>query len=89
MNILLVSRHTRSEEQHGRAELVRANVVGRYASLTAALAVAVVTDAAIAAAVFVAMAGVGGYAAAGSVLFSVGVGVTGFAFAGSPRSPCS
>jgi ABC-2 type transport system permease protein len=40
MNILLVSRHTRVEEQSGRAELVRASVVGRNAPLTATLAVA-------------------------------------------------
>src|SRR5699024_4565870 len=44
MNIMLVTRHTRVEEQTGRAELLRANVTGRYAALTAALAVAVITD---------------------------------------------
>ncbi|KIH96974.1 hypothetical protein LP52_21880 [Streptomonospora alba] len=82
MNILLVSRHTRVEEQHNRAELVRANVVGRYASLTAALAVAVITDVAVAGAVFAMMTGVGGYGAAGSVLFSAAVAATGLAFAG-------
>ncbi|MBN8206115.1 ABC transporter permease [Microbacterium esteraromaticum] len=37
MSILTVSRHTRAEEQAGRAELVRANVVGRHAQLAAAL----------------------------------------------------
>ena len=37
MNIMTVSRHTRVEEQTGRAELVRANVVGRHAQLAAAL----------------------------------------------------
>ena len=37
MNILTVARHTRVEEQSGRAELVRANVVGRHAQLAAAL----------------------------------------------------
>lgn len=37
MSILLVVRHTRSEEESGSSELVRANVVGRYAQLTAAL----------------------------------------------------
>jgi ABC-2 type transport system permease protein len=35
--ILTVIRHTRAEEETGRAELVDATVVGRYASLTAAL----------------------------------------------------
>lgn len=37
MSIMTVSRHTRVEEQTGRAELVRANVVGRHAQLFAAL----------------------------------------------------
>ncbi|WP_375001452.1 ABC transporter permease [Aeromicrobium sp. CTD01-1L150] len=41
MSILLVARHTRAEEQDGRAELVRSNVVGRHAPLTAVLSVAV------------------------------------------------
>src|SRR5699024_9545814 len=36
MSIMTVSRHTRVEEQTGRAELVRANVVGRHAQLFAA-----------------------------------------------------
>lgn len=39
MNILLVSRHTRMQET-GRAELVRASVVGRLAPLTSALLLA-------------------------------------------------
>jgi ABC-2 type transport system permease protein len=37
MSIMTVSRHTRVEEQSGRAELVRAGVVGRHAPLAAAL----------------------------------------------------
>src|SRR5699024_11051419 len=37
MSIMTVSRHTRVEEQTGRAELVRANVVGRHSQLFAAL----------------------------------------------------
>lgn len=37
MTVLMLVRHTRAEEETGRAELVRANVVGRYAHLTAAL----------------------------------------------------
>jgi ABC-2 type transport system permease protein len=39
MSILLMVRHTRSEEETGRAELVRAGVVGRHAQTTAALIV--------------------------------------------------
>ncbi|GAA1823713.1 ABC transporter permease [Nesterenkonia flava] len=37
MSIFTVVRHTRAEEQTGRAELVRANVVGRHAPLSAVL----------------------------------------------------
>ena len=37
MSMLLVTRHTRQEEETGRAELVSAGVVGRYAWLAASL----------------------------------------------------
>ena len=46
--ILVVVRHTRAEEEAGRLELVGATVVGRYASLTAALLVALGTNLALA-----------------------------------------
>ena len=82
MSILLVSRHTRVEEQTGRAELVRANVVGRHAALTAVLIIAVVTNLAAAAAVFVMMVAVGGFGAAGSLVFAAAVAAIGLAFAG-------
>ena len=39
MSIFLVVRHTRAEEEDGRAELVRAGVVGRHASTVATLTV--------------------------------------------------
>jgi ABC-2 type transport system permease protein len=39
--LVIVVRHTRAEEEHGRLELVGAAVVGRLAALTAALLVAV------------------------------------------------
>lgn len=39
MSLLLMVRHTRAEEETGRAELVRAAVVGRHAHTTAALVV--------------------------------------------------
>jgi len=35
MNILLIARHTRAEEESGRAELVRASMVGAWSSLAA------------------------------------------------------
>lgn len=39
MSVLLVVRHTRAEEETGRAELVRAAVVGRHAATTATFVV--------------------------------------------------
>lgn len=44
MSIMTVSRHTRVEEQTGRAELVRGNVVGRHAQLAATLTLAVLMN---------------------------------------------
>ena len=44
MNILLIARHTRAEEESGRAELVRAAAVGRWSALAAVTIVAVVTN---------------------------------------------
>ena len=82
MSILLVTRHTRVEEQTGRAELVRANVVGRHAALTATLIIAVLTNLAVAVTVFVLMMAVGGFGAAGSALFASGIGAVGLGFAG-------
>ncbi|MDP9823408.1 ABC transporter permease [Nocardioides massiliensis] len=81
MNILLITRHTRLEEQSGRAELVRANVTGRHAALTAALVVAVITNI-LAAGIVAALAIANGFAPTGSVLVGIGTGLTGMAFAG-------
>ena len=81
MNILLVARHTRAEEQTGRAELIRAAVVGRHAQLTAALAVALIGDAAL----MVLLAGGGlliGFPAGSALLFGASVGALGLVFAG-------
>ena len=49
MSIQLVVRHTRAEEESGRAELVRAGVGRPPCPLTAALALAALADAAVAA----------------------------------------
>jgi ABC-2 type transport system permease protein len=81
-SILLVVRHTRAEEQSGRAELVRANVVGRHAGLVAALAVAVVANLAISVAVLAGLVAVGGFAVEGSALLAAAVAAVGLAFAG-------
>ncbi|TDE36529.1 ABC transporter permease [Actinomadura sp. 6K520] len=81
MALLTVTRHTRAEERSGRAELVRANVVGRSAQLTAALlltALMSVTIAALVTAVLLAA----GHATAGSVLFGASAGAVGLVFGG-------
>ena len=44
MSMFLVGRHTRAEEESGRDELVRAAAVSRHASLTAALADALLAN---------------------------------------------
>lgn len=81
MSILLVTRHTRAEEQSGRAELVRAGVTGRHSALTAALVVAAITNALVCAVVTLASLAVG-FGGAGTVLVGVGTALTGMAFAG-------
>lgn len=81
MGILLVNRHTRAEEQAGRAELVRANVTGHDAGLTAALVLAAVASTA-AAVVVAGLAIVVGFAPVGSLLIGLGTGLVGMAFAG-------
>ncbi len=82
MSILSVSRHTRADEQTTRAELLRANVVGRHATLTAAMLLTVIANVAISLAILLITLLVGGYAFNGLALFAVGIGLTGVAFAG-------
>src|SRR5690625_2770816 len=81
MNIFLITRHTRAEEQSGRAELIRSNVTGRYAPLTASLVVAVISNFLAGTAVTLASVAVD-FPVAGSVLVGAGTALTGLAFAG-------
>lgn len=82
MSILLVVRHTRAEEQTGRAELVIAGVVHRRARITATLVLATIANGAAGLAVFVAMIAAGGHTAGGSLLLGASVGAVGLAFVG-------
>ena len=82
MSILLVVRHTRLEEQTGRAELVRADRVGRSAPLTATVLVAVITNVVGGLLVFVMLVGYAGFAVQGSLVFAAAIAATGLAFAG-------
>src|SRR5699024_8032495 len=85
MSITTISRHTRVEEQTGRAVLVRVNVAGRHAHLTAARVVVVVMN--ILVSVLVGLVVVSSAIepqpeAAGSFLFGASVGAAGLVFAG-------
>jgi ABC-2 type transport system permease protein len=80
MNMFLVGRHTRADEETGRAELIRSARVGRFAPLAAALTLAGLADVAAGALVFVAAAGTG-LPTAGSLLFGAAVTAVGLTFA--------
>lgn len=81
-SVFTVVRHTRAEEQSGRAELIRANVVGRHSTLTSALIL--VTTANLLIAVLVWLAGISaGYSAEGSLLIGVSGFAVGLFFAGA------
>ncbi|HEX5542546.1 MAG TPA: ABC transporter permease [Micromonospora sp.] len=84
MSVLIVVRHTRTEEETGRAELVRANVVGRHAHLTAALLTAATANVALGLLIAVGMgaAGIESIDWPGSLLFGAAYAVTGLLFAG-------
>ncbi|GAB3934350.1 hypothetical protein GCM10027614_07200 [Micromonospora vulcania] len=81
MSLLTVVRHTRTEEETGRLELVRATVVGRYAPLTAALLVTALANLAIAVLIALGLMATG-LPAAGSVALGVATGLVGMLFAG-------
>lgn len=79
MSLLTVVRHTRTEEETGRLELIGATVVGRHAPLTAALVVAGLANVAIAGLAALGLMAVG-LAAAGSVAFGLATALVGILF---------
>lgn len=81
MSMLLVARHTRVEEQNGRAELIRSSVVGRYAQLTATLVVAAGANVLLALLLGGAMVA-HGLDAGDGLLFGASVGAMGLVFSG-------
>lgn len=81
MSILIVVRHTRGEEQSGRAELVRAAVIGRHAPLTAALLVAAITNTVLAVLLFLGTSGIG-FGGGDAALYGASITATGMFFAG-------
>jgi ABC-2 type transport system permease protein len=81
MTTFAVVRHTRQNEETGRAELVGAGVVGRYAQLTAALLLVSGADVLFGGLATAVLIGAG-LPVTGSVLTGAALAVTGVAFAG-------
>ncbi|MEU2623628.1 ABC transporter permease [Streptomyces sp. NPDC007157] len=77
-SLLVVVRHTREEEETGRAELLASGAVGRRASLTAALLAAAVANGVLA---LLITAGLAGQGVAGALSFGLGLAGTGMVFA--------
>ena len=82
MSIFLVVRHTRTEEESGRLELVRAAVVGRDAPPVAAVTIVIMANLTIAA-LFAGLLQVvpGDYSLAGSLAFGMSIASVGIVFA--------
>jgi ABC-2 type transport system permease protein len=81
MSILAVVRHTRQNEELGRAEMLGATVVGRYAGLAAAVIVTVVANVVLAVVLGLAIL-VNDQSVAGSFLAGASVGGVGLVFTG-------
>ncbi|GAA1390397.1 ABC transporter membrane-spanning protein [Kitasatospora putterlickiae] len=79
MSILLVTRHTRAEEESGRAELVRSAAIGRHAHLAAALGLAAIANLALALLLTAALGGLGieSITTGGSLLYGLSVATGG------------
>jgi len=80
VSLLLVIRHTRSEEAAGRRELLGGSVVGRYAALTAALLVALGANLVIAALIAGGLIGLG-LPTAGAIALGLSAASGGWIFA--------
>ncbi|MFF8394337.1 ABC transporter permease [Streptomyces sp. NPDC016172] len=78
MSLLVVVRHTRDEEESGRQELVASGMVGRRASLTAALLAAAVANAVLA---LLVAAGLAGRGTTGALALGLGIAGVGMVFA--------
>jgi ABC-2 type transport system permease protein len=79
MSILTLIRHTRTEEESGRLELLGATVVGRYAPLTAALACVALGNLGVVVLVALFLAATG-LPVTGAVAFGLATGLVGMAF---------
>ncbi|MDT0445086.1 ABC transporter permease [Streptomyces johnsoniae] len=83
MSVLTVVRHSRTEEETGRAELLRSSVVGRHAHMTAALIVAAAANAVLGLLLAASLTGLGveSITANGSLLYGAGSAAVGITFA--------
>ena len=83
MNIFLIIRHTRADEEKWRYEVVRSLPVGRLANMSAALLTAVVVNVVLAVITGLGMYGLGDESMSfnGSMLWGAALGVTGLVFA--------
>jgi ABC-2 type transport system permease protein len=81
MAVFIVIRHTRTDEEAGRLELVGSAAVGRQAALTAGMATAAAASVAVAVLLSIALPLVR-LPAAGSVALALGIGCCGLAFTG-------
>ena len=83
MNIFLVVRHTRADEERGRVEVIRSLPSGRLSILNAAMICAGIVNAALAVLLGLALAAMGieGMDLASSMLYGLTVGASGFVFA--------
>lgn len=80
MSTLAVVRHTRQNEETGRSEMIGSMVVGRHASMTAAMIVTAGANLVLAALLALTLIG-NGEPVGGSVAFGLGVGAAGLTFA--------
>lgn len=81
LSLLMVIRHTRTDEEAGRRELVNSTVVGRHAGLAAALVVAFAANLLLAVLIALLMS-VGGMPSDGSWALSLEFAAAGWIFAG-------
>ncbi|NSC22909.1 ABC transporter permease [Streptomyces albus subsp. chlorinus] len=84
MSVLTVVRHTRADEETGIAELLRSGVVGRHATLTAALATAAGANVVLGLLFAAALPGTGldGVTGGGALLYGAAHTAVGLVFAG-------
>src|SRR5690606_12361395 len=79
MSMFLIGRHTRSNEESGRDELIRSGVAGRYAPSCAAALVTVAANIVLGAAIALSLIGYG-LSAAGSIALGAGATCAGLVF---------